>query len=177
MPTSSSLSIGDLALQADCKVQTIRYYEDIGLLPPPLRNAGNQRRYGDTTLGRLNFIRHARDFGFPVPAIRELLSLSDTPERPCEEIHAVARITSTKSRHACSVLRHSVKSCSECLATAMTDRSVIAESSRSSQTINSAKSTAVQRRRIRTNTARDLRHDAFELFGDNIDLSRQKPSL
>ncbi|WP_088743761.1 MULTISPECIES: MerR family transcriptional regulator [unclassified Cobetia] len=91
MPTSSSLSIGDLALQADCKVQTIRYYEDIGLLPPPLRNAGNQRRYGDTTLGRLNFIRHARDFGFPVPAIRELLSLSDTPERPCEEIHAVAR--------------------------------------------------------------------------------------
>jgi len=87
----TGLSIGDLAARTSCKVQTIRYYEQIGLLPKPGRSAGNQRRYGKTHLGRLAFIRHGRELGFPLDAIRELLSLSDHPEESCDVADAIAR--------------------------------------------------------------------------------------
>ncbi|AXQ95426.1 helix-turn-helix domain-containing protein [Cereibacter azotoformans] len=85
------LSIGTLARRTRTKVQTIRYYEQIGLMPEPGRTAGGQRRYGDAELGRLAFIRHARELGFSLGAIRELLQLSDTPERSCAEVDAVAQ--------------------------------------------------------------------------------------
>jgi DNA-binding transcriptional MerR regulator len=71
-----ALSIGDLAARAGTKVQTIRYYEQIALVPAPERSAGNQRRYGASHLERLAFIRHARELGFSLGAIRELLGLS-----------------------------------------------------------------------------------------------------
>jgi len=86
-----NFSIGDLARAEGCKVQTIRHYEQVGLMPPPPRTAGNQRRYGPAHLARLGFIRHGRELGFSLPAIREMLALSDDPERPCEEVDAVAR--------------------------------------------------------------------------------------
>lgn len=85
------LTIGDLAKKTGTKVQTIRYYEQIGLMPEPGRTAGGQRRFGNTELDRLAFIRHARQLGFPLDAIRELLDLSDQPHRPCEEADAIAR--------------------------------------------------------------------------------------
>lgn len=85
------LSIGKLGKAAGVKVPTIRYYEDIGLLPPADRSGGNQRLYGRATLARLSFIRHARDLGFPLEAIRELLSLSDRPDLPCAAADAIAR--------------------------------------------------------------------------------------
>ncbi|WP_348533108.1 helix-turn-helix domain-containing protein [Halomonas sp. 11-S5] len=88
---TSSLSIGTLAHRAECKVQTIRYYEQIGLLPPPERNAGNQRRYTEDAVKRLTFIRHARDFGFTVEAIRELLDMSDQPDMPCDHVDGLAK--------------------------------------------------------------------------------------
>lgn len=72
-------------------VQTIRYYEQIGLMPDPGRTEGGQRRYGDANLDRLAFIRHARQLGFTLEAIRELLDLSDHPDRPCHEADAIAR--------------------------------------------------------------------------------------
>lgn len=84
------LSIGTLAKRTGTKVQTIRYYEEIGLMPEPGRTAGGQRRYGDSELDRLSFIRHARQLGFPLDAIRELLVLSDTPTQSCEEADTIA---------------------------------------------------------------------------------------
>lgn len=85
------LTIGTLAKRTGTKVQTIRYYEQIGLMPEPGRTEGGQRRYGDAGLDRLAFIRHSRELGFSLKAIRELLDLSDSPERSCAQIDAVAQ--------------------------------------------------------------------------------------
>ncbi|MCF4167282.1 helix-turn-helix domain-containing protein [Zavarzinia compransoris] len=85
------LSIGDLARRTETKVQTIRYYEEIGLLPAPTRTGGNQRVYGEGSLRRLAFIRHARDLGFGIDAVRDLLRLSDHPEQACDDADEIAR--------------------------------------------------------------------------------------
>ncbi len=74
--SQTELSIGQLSKQTGCKVPTIRYYEQIGLLPPPPRSEGNQRRYGKTHLERLRFICHARELGFAIDSVRQLLQLS-----------------------------------------------------------------------------------------------------
>lgn len=84
-------TIGQLAGRTGCKVQTIRYYEQIGLMPKPPRTEGNQRRYGARHLERLAFIRHSRELGFPLDAIRELLDLADDPTRSCEAADRIAR--------------------------------------------------------------------------------------
>jgi DNA-binding transcriptional MerR regulator len=60
-------------------------------MPEPERSAGNQRRYGRRHLERLSFIRHARELGFPLEAIRELLGLADAPARSCEAADAIAQ--------------------------------------------------------------------------------------
>lgn len=85
-----ALSIGKLAKAADVKVPTIRFYEQIGLLPVPDRSDSDRRLYGERTVRRLTFIRHARQLGFSVDAIRALLALTDNPDRPCEEANALA---------------------------------------------------------------------------------------
>lgn len=85
------LSIGKLAQAAGVKVPTIRYYEEIGLLPTAERSAGNQRLYPKAALERLTFIRHARELGFPLDTIRDLLGLADRPDQPCAEVDAIAR--------------------------------------------------------------------------------------
>ncbi|GAA0292113.1 MerR family transcriptional regulator [Rhodovulum strictum] len=85
------LSIGKLAEVTGVKVPTIRYYEQIGLMPCPGRSSGNQRLYGPAERQRLAFIRHARDLGFPLQAIRELLALTDRPETSCEAADRIAR--------------------------------------------------------------------------------------
>jgi DNA-binding transcriptional MerR regulator len=84
-------SIGELSRRARVKVPTIRYYEGIGLLAAPPRSEGRQRRYGEDDAKRLNFIRHARELGFEVDAIRELLDMSGQPDRSCEEADRIAR--------------------------------------------------------------------------------------
>ena len=88
---SDYVTIGRAAERAGCKVQTVRYYEQIGILPEPVRTTGNQRLYSDTHLQRLVFIRHAREMGFSLGAIRDLLSLADDPERSCDAADAIAR--------------------------------------------------------------------------------------
>ncbi|WP_281981045.1 MerR family transcriptional regulator [Thalassorhabdomicrobium marinisediminis] len=85
------LSIGTLAKRTGTKVPTIRYYEQIGLMPEPGRTEGGQRRYDAAALDRLAFIRHSRQLGFSLDAIRELLDLSDSPDRSCAQIDAVAQ--------------------------------------------------------------------------------------
>jgi len=84
------LSIGDMARRSGVKVPTIRYYEQMGLIAAPERSSGNQRRYTNAELDRLTFIRHARDLGLSLDAIRELLHLSEQPEMPCVEAHVIA---------------------------------------------------------------------------------------
>jgi DNA-binding transcriptional MerR regulator len=73
---TQSFSIGTLAKKTGCKVPTIRYYEEKGLLHEPHRTEGNQRRYAESHLKRLQFIRHARELGFSQEDIRELIFLS-----------------------------------------------------------------------------------------------------
>ncbi|MDX5359152.1 MAG: helix-turn-helix domain-containing protein [Rhodobacterales bacterium] len=85
------LTIGKLGQAAGVKVPTIRYYEQIGLLPEPDRSAGNQRLYPKSALDRLAFIRHARELGFPLEAIRDLLGLSDRPDQSCAAVDAIAQ--------------------------------------------------------------------------------------
>lgn len=84
-------SIGTLARETGVKVPTIRYYESVELLPAPVRTESNRRTYDDRDVRRLSFIRHARELGFEVEAIRELLALADQPQRPCAEADAIAR--------------------------------------------------------------------------------------
>lgn len=86
-----SLTIGELSRQTGVKVPTIRYYEQIGLLAEPLRTEGQQRRYETEAVRRLNFIRHARELGFEVEAIRQLLDLTGTPERSCGDVHEITK--------------------------------------------------------------------------------------
>src|SRR3954451_3041640 len=85
------LAIGALARETGVKATTIRFYEDIGLLPRPPRTESNRRTYDEPDVKRLRFIRHARELGFEVDAIRQLLSLADHPDRPCREVDQIAR--------------------------------------------------------------------------------------
>lgn len=86
-----TLSIGELANATDTKVETIRYYERIGLLPKPARTASNYRAYSRSHLARLSFIRRARHLGFSLEQVRALLRLSDDSGRSCAEVDAMAR--------------------------------------------------------------------------------------
>ncbi|MBR2537293.1 MAG: helix-turn-helix domain-containing protein [Hyphomicrobium sp.] len=89
--SSGVLTIGDLSKATGTKVETIRYYERIGLLAAPDRTSGNYRAYGAKDLGRLSFIRRARDLGFGLEQVRELLGLSDQKQRSCEAVDVIAR--------------------------------------------------------------------------------------
>jgi len=82
--------IGELATRSGVKVPTIRYYEKEGLIAEPVRTEGNQRRYTERDLERLTFIRHSRDLGLPMPAIRQLLDLSAHPDAPCADADRIA---------------------------------------------------------------------------------------
>lgn len=84
-------SIKEAARRSGVKIPTIRYYEQIGLLSSPRRDGGNRRVFEDADLRRLTFIRHARELGFEVEAIRTLLDLQDTPDRSCAEADAIAK--------------------------------------------------------------------------------------
>ena len=88
---STTYSIGDMARAGNCKVQTVRYYEDQSLLPKPGRTTGNQRIYTPAHMERLTFIRHGRELGFSLDQIREILSLNDDPAHSCGGIDEIAR--------------------------------------------------------------------------------------
>ncbi len=85
------MSIGQLAQAAGVARQTVRWYEQQGLLPEPARTEGGQRRYGEEALKRLTFIRHARELGLSLDDIRALLELADNPAAPCAEADAIIR--------------------------------------------------------------------------------------
>lgn len=84
-------AIGELSRRTGVKIPTIRYYEEIGLLPSAPRSEGGRRFYKDADERRLAFIRHARDLGFEIEAIRDLLRLADRRGGPCAAADAIAR--------------------------------------------------------------------------------------
>ena len=86
------IPIGLLSKRTEVKIPTIRYYEQSGLMPSPSRTDGNRRTYDEASEHRLRFIRHARDLGFDVDAIRQLLGLADQPDRSCAEADVIARV-------------------------------------------------------------------------------------
>ena len=94
----SSLSIGFVARQTGCTVPTIRYYEEIGLLPSVARSETGHRHYGEAAVRRLTFIRRCRDFGFSIEQVRELVGLVDHPDRPCVEARDIASAQLVKVR-------------------------------------------------------------------------------
>lgn len=85
------LPIGAASLRSGVMVPTIRYYEQIGLLPKAARAGNNRRLYGSVEMRRLVFIRRARELGFEVDAIRALLALQDDPEQSCVAVDRIAR--------------------------------------------------------------------------------------
>jgi len=88
--TSGALTIGALARQTGVKAPTIRFYESIGLLPRPDRTASDRRVYDRRAVQRLAFVRHARDLGFSVEAVRSLLELADHPDQSCADADRLA---------------------------------------------------------------------------------------
>ncbi len=83
------MKIGELAGRTACPVETIRYYERIGLLAPPHRAANNYRSYSDKHAERLQFIRHCRALDMGLDEIRLLLDARDRPEQECTDVNAL----------------------------------------------------------------------------------------
>jgi MerR family mercuric resistance operon transcriptional regulator len=101
---SKPLTRGGLAARTGCNIETIRYYERVGLLPPP-RSAGGHRLYGEGLMRRLNFVRRSRDLGFSIEEIRELLRLVDGGTYTCAEVERLARDHVREIRRKISDLR------------------------------------------------------------------------
>ena len=85
------LKIGALAKTTGTAAPTVRYYEEIGLLPPARRQDGSQRVYSDADIARVTFIRRCREFGFPIEQVRQLISLAEDGDRSCLEARDLAR--------------------------------------------------------------------------------------
>lgn len=83
------LRIGALAERSDCAIETIRYYEREGLLPKPLRSAGNYRIYGGKHVERLLFIRHCRYLDMTLDEVRRLLRFCEAPLESCLQVNAL----------------------------------------------------------------------------------------
>jgi MerR family Zn(II)-responsive transcriptional regulator of zntA len=82
----SQLRIGELAGELGLNPKTIRYYEEIGLLPAPRRNAAGYRVYGASDRERLRFIARAKRIGLTLQEIGEILALRDSGDEPCAHV-------------------------------------------------------------------------------------------
>ena len=122
------VSIGEASKECGIKVPTIRYYEQIELLPSPLRTNGNRRLYDPADLRRLRFIRHARELGFEIEPIRELLALSGEPDHPCEGADRIASAHLADIDHKIArllALRREVARMADCTNSSVADCRVI----------------------------------------------------
>ena len=102
---TQGLTIGRLAEASAVNLETIRYYERIGLMPEPARSTGGYRQYDDGHRRRLTFIRRARALGFSVADIRSLLELAQPERRDCEEVRVIAAAQLDEVRAKLSDLR------------------------------------------------------------------------
>lgn len=87
--SAKGLKRGELAQQTGCNLETIRYYEKIGMMPDPPRTASGYRVYDETHVARLRFILRGRELGFSIEEIRGLLSLVDRGTQTCAEVQAL----------------------------------------------------------------------------------------
>jgi MerR family mercuric resistance operon transcriptional regulator len=85
------LTRGALAAQTGCNIETLRYYEQIGMLPSPPRSHGGHRLYGKELVKRLNFVLRSRDLGFTLEETRELLRVVDGGNYTCAQVDALAQ--------------------------------------------------------------------------------------
>jgi MerR family mercuric resistance operon transcriptional regulator len=85
------VKIGEAAAASGCHLETIRYYERIGLLPRPSRTGSGYRAYTAQDVARIRFITRGRDLGFSLDEIRSLLRLTEDPDLSCEQVDALAR--------------------------------------------------------------------------------------
>lgn len=89
MNTSNKpISVGKVASHAGCNVETVRYYENVHLMPKPARTPGGHRQYSPADLKRLLFIQRSRELGFSVRQVSALLNLIDEPNHTCGEVKA-----------------------------------------------------------------------------------------
>ncbi|MDX1489606.1 MAG: helix-turn-helix domain-containing protein [Acidiferrobacterales bacterium] len=88
-PGVSPLTIGGLSQHTGCNIETIRYYERIGIIPKPPRTQGGHRLYGREHLKRLTFIRRSRELGFSLEQIRDLLRFVDGKRYTCSQVKAI----------------------------------------------------------------------------------------
>ena len=86
-----AIQIGELSRRTGCNIETIRYYERIGLMPAPPRTDGGHRSYASEHVQRLRFIRRSRELGFGLDAIRRLIALSEPGIQGCREVRDMAR--------------------------------------------------------------------------------------
>ena len=93
------LPIGELSRRTSCNIETIRYYERIGILPKP-RRRGRYRFYGDDDVGRLTFVRRSRELGFSLDEVRTLLNLATAGQGACAEVREIsaAHLSSVRAR-------------------------------------------------------------------------------
>lgn len=80
------MRIGELARATGTNAETIRYYEREGILPAADRTHSNYRDYSADHLATLGFVRRARELGFSMAQVRQLLALSDHDDKPCEDV-------------------------------------------------------------------------------------------
>lgn len=83
------MRIGEVSERSGVPVETVRYYERTGLLPPPARAANNYRHYTGRHLRRLRFVRRCRELGFRLAEVRELLGMVDGGDYRCRDVQAV----------------------------------------------------------------------------------------
>ena len=83
-------SIGQLSEMTGVKIPTIRFYEEKQLISPIYRSEGNQRRYSREEAEKLSFIKHARDLGLGLGAIKKLIALNNHPEENCQDANEIA---------------------------------------------------------------------------------------
>ena len=86
-----TLTIGRLARQAGVNLETVRYYERIGIMPDPDRTEGGHRSYAPEHAERLKFIRRSRELGFGIETIRRLISLGEAETESCCEVRDMAK--------------------------------------------------------------------------------------
>ena len=91
------MKISNAAAASGCHLETIRYYERVGLVRPPARTASGYRVYSTVEVERLRFITRGRELGFSLEEIRSLLRLAQDPEMPCGEVDRLAR------QHLCDI--------------------------------------------------------------------------
>ena len=92
------MKISEAAASSGCHLETIRYYERIGLLPQPDRTGSGYRVYGSADIERLRFIARGRDLGFSLEEIRSLLQLASDERLSCDDVDRLARTHLTDIR-------------------------------------------------------------------------------